>query len=90
MLYNIAKKVCRGLTTSLRHSYGDLIYTNSLSPQSEFPKVPTYRLIDLNGQLLVKDHVYDIKLLVKMLKTMIFVDEMDTILLRVKGQGTFI
>jgi hypothetical protein len=44
--------------------------------------------MDLNGQLLVKDHTYDTKLLVKMLKTMIFVDEMDSVLLRVKGQGS--
>ena len=88
MIYNIVKKAFRGaLTTTLKQSYGELIYTTSLSPQSEFNKVPTYRLIDLNGHLLVKDHTYDTKLLAKILKTMIFVDEMDSVLLRVKGQG---
>ena len=87
MIYNFAKRVVRSLNTTLRHSYGELVYTNTLSHQSSFDKVPTYRLIDLDGQLQVKDHVYDTKLLLKMLKTMIFVDEMDTILLRVKGQG---
>jgi len=88
MIYNFAKTILRRtLTTNLRQSYGELVYTNTLSPQSEFNKVPTYRLIDLNGQLLVKDHIYDTKLLVKILKTMIFVDEMDSVLLRVKGQG---
>ena len=89
MLYNFAKKVVRSLNTTLRQPYGELIYTSTLSPQSAFNKVPTYRLIDLNGQLLVKDHAYDTKMLVKILKTMIFVDEMDSVLLRVKGQGKY-
>ena len=87
MFYNFTKRVTRSLNTALRHSYGELVYTNTLSHQSCFNKVPTYRLLDLNGQLQVKDHVYDTKFLLKILKTMIFVDEMDTIFLRVKGQG---
>jgi hypothetical protein len=75
MIYKIAKSICRGaLTSKLKQFYGELAFTNSFSPQGEFKKVPTYRLIDLNGQLLVKDHIYDTNLLVKILKTMIFVD----------------
>lgn len=89
MISNIVKTAFRmALTSTLKQSYGELTYTNTLSPQSEFNKVPTFRLIDLNGQLIVKNHIYDTKLLVKILKTMIFVDEMDSVLLRVKGQGT--
>lgn len=89
MIYKIAKAFLkRPLITNLQQPYGDLVYTNTLSPKSEFKKVPTFRLIDLNGQLLVKDHIYDTNLLVKILKTIIFVDEMDNTLLKVKGQGT--
>lgn len=42
----------------------------------------------LDGLLLDKKFVYDPQLLTKILKTMIFVDEMDTVLLKVKSQGT--
>jgi hypothetical protein len=35
MIYNIVKKALRGaLTTTLKQSYGELVYTTSLSPQS--------------------------------------------------------
>ena len=52
--------------------------------------MPTYRVMDLDGQLLIKDFKYDTELLTRVLKKMIFVDEMDTILLKVKSQGTFV
>lgn len=88
MIYNLARRTfTKGLLTSLRQSYGELIYTQKLDHTSSFSKVPTYRLIDLEGNLLVKDHKYDTKLLLKILKTMIFVDEMDALLLKVKSQG---
>mgnify|MGYP006897111794 CR=1 FL=1 len=50
--------------------------------------MPTYRVIDLDGNLLIKDFKYDTDLLVRVLKKMIFVDEMDVLLLKVKSQGT--
>jgi hypothetical protein len=50
--------------------------------------VPTYRAIDLDGNLLDKRLQYDAAYLNKILKTMIFVDEMDDLLLKVKAQGS--
>lgn len=44
--------------------------------------------MDLEGNLIDKNYKHDPVLLTKILKTMIFVDEMDDILLKVKGQGT--
>lgn len=76
------------LCRPLRHPYGELVYTHTLSAQSEFPKVPTYRAMDLDGNLLDRTLSFDAGYLAKVLRTMIFVDEMDTILLKVKGQGT--
>ena len=88
MISNITRRaLMRGLTTTLCRSYGELTYTNTLQAQSEFNKIPTYRLIDLDGKLLDTKHQYDAKYLAKILKTMIFVDEMDAILLKVKSQG---
>lgn len=55
--------------------------------QTEFDKVPTFRAYDLQGKLLNKNIKYDCDHLAQILKTMIFVDEMDDILLKVKGQG---
>jgi TPP-dependent pyruvate/acetoin dehydrogenase alpha subunit len=49
--------------------------------------VPTFRAFDLDGKLINKNIKYDSEQLIKILKTMIFVDEMDDILLKVKGQG---
>lgn len=88
MIYNFVRRTfARQLTTTLRQSYGELIYTQNLNHQSEFGKVPTYRVIDLEGQLIDKKFTYDAQLLAKILKNMIFVDEMDSILLKVKSQG---
>ena len=88
MIYNFARRaLSRQLTTVLRQPYGELTYTQELTHQNEFTKVPTYRVIGLDGQLLDKKFVYDPELLTKILKAMIFVDEMDTILLKVKSQG---
>jgi ABC-type amino acid transport substrate-binding protein len=50
--------------------------------------MPTYRAIDLDGNLLDKTISYDPAYLNKILKAMVFVDEMDAILLKVKAQGT--
>lgn len=49
--------------------------------------MPTFRAFDLEGRLVNKDIKYDTEMLNKILRTMIFVDEMDDILLKVKGQG---
>lgn len=43
--------------------------------------------MDLEGNLLDKSITFDPAYLAKILRTMIFVDEMDSILLKVKGQG---
>lgn len=51
--------------------------------------MPAYRAIDLEGRLLDKKVKYDADELAKILKTMIFVEEMDSMLLKIKGQGTF-
>jgi hypothetical protein len=90
MIYNFVRRaITRSLITPLHRSYGELVYTQHLTVQSEFAKVPTYRAIDLDGHLLDKKVKYDLKYLNRILKTMIFVDEMDIILLKVKGQGTY-
>ncbi len=90
MLYNFVRRnlTITTLTKQIFRSYGELTYTQSLTTQSEFPRVPTYRVIDLQGNLLDSKFKYDTAELTKILKTMIFVDEMDSILLKVKGQGT--
>jgi methyl coenzyme M reductase beta subunit len=44
----------------------------------------------LDGKLINKKIKYNCDELAKILKTMIFVDEMDDILLKVKGQGNII
>lgn len=88
-MYNFARSsLARSLRLALRQPYGELVYTQTLSAQSEFPKVPTYRAMDLDGNLLDRNLAFDPVYLAKILRTMIFVDEMDTILLKVKGQGT--
>ena len=43
--------------------------------------------MDLNGKLVDRNAKYDPEYLNKILKTMIYVEEMDSILLKVKGQG---
>lgn len=88
-MYNFAsRRLGQTLCLALRQRYGELVYTQTLTAQSEFPKIPTYRAIDLDGNLLDKNLHFDPAYLTKILKTMIFVDEMDSILLKVKGQGT--
>jgi hypothetical protein len=88
-MYNFAsRRVGTSLRLSLRQRYGELVYTQTLTAQSEFPKIPTYRAIDLDGNLLDRNLHFDPAYLTKILKTMVFVDEMDSILLKVKGQGT--
>ena len=89
IINNIARKaLIRGLSQKLNYAYGQLNFTQSITHQNSFDKVPTYRLIDLDGNLLDKNVKYDIDKLVKVLKTMIFVDQMDALLLKVKSQGT--
>lgn len=77
----------KNLLTLLARNYGELVYTNEMKVQDSFDKVPTFRAYDLDGKLINKKIKYDTDELVKILKTMIFVDEMDDILLKVKGQG---
>ena len=75
MINNIIKKtLIRGLVSSLRYQYGELSYTQSLYSKDSFDRVPTYRLMDLDGKLLVNNHQYDTQKLLKILKTMILVD----------------
>lgn len=75
MINNIARRtLLRGLTTSLLQPYGELTFTDKLTSMHTFNKIPTFRLMDLDGNLLDKNHKYDTPLLVKILKTMIFVD----------------
>lgn len=71
----------------LTYSYGKLSYTSRLTHLSEFAKIPTFRAIDLEGRLIDKNFSYNVELLTRVLKTMIFVDEMDSVLLKVKSQG---
>ena len=60
MIYNFVRKTfSRALTSLNAQPYGELIYTQSLTTQSEFPKVPTYRVIDLQGNLLDSKTKYD-------------------------------
>lgn len=77
----------KNLLTLLARNYGELVYTNEMKVQDSFDKVPTFRAYDLDGKIINKKIKYDTEELVKILKTMIFVDEMDDILLKVKGQG---
>jgi hypothetical protein len=74
MIYNIARRTFGCLTHSLRNSYGELTYTTSLNFENGFNRIPTFRLIDLEGKLLDSSHVYDVPLLTRILKTMIFTD----------------
>jgi hypothetical protein len=46
-----------------------------------------YRVIDLEGKLVGKRVAIDPKILNRVYRTMIYTDEMDTILLKAKGQG---
>ncbi len=87
-LINKISSPSRALLTRLSRPYGELVYTNEMKVQDSFDKVPTFRAYDLDGKLVNKNIKYDTEELVKILKTMIFVDEMDDILLKVKGQGT--
>lgn len=75
MITKLMKKAV-GLTliNSLRYSFGSTVYTQTLNHQNQFEKIPTYRLVDLEGQLLDKSHQYDTALLLKILKAMIYVD----------------
>jgi hypothetical protein len=75
------------LNKLLAFSYGELKYTNTLQTQTQFSKVETFRTYDLDGKLVNSNVKYNKEELLKVLKTMIFVDEMDDILLKVKGQG---
>lgn len=88
IMYNFARRTLQRLTRPLQYNYGELEYTQTLTAQSEFPKIPTYRVMDLDGNLLDKKVNWDGGYLARILRTMIFVDEMDSILLKVKGQGT--
>jgi hypothetical protein len=88
MLYNFVQKPFAQLLSRCVFKYGELTFTTSLQAQFEFPRVPTFRLLDLDGNLLDNKAKYDTQLLTKILKTMVFVDEMDSILLKVKGQGS--
>lgn len=75
MIYNFVRRtLARQLTTTLCQPYGELVFTQTLTHQHEFGKVPTYRVIDLEGKLIDKKFTYDTQLLAKILKTMIYVD----------------
>lgn len=55
--------------------------------QTQFDNVTAYRAFDLEGKLLDKSIKYDLDYMHKILRAMIYIDEMDSILLKVKGQG---
>jgi len=62
-------------------------YTNNLEPVNKSPKQLIYRVIDLQGDLVGKKANIDGRLLNRIYRTMIYTEEMDTILLKAKGQG---
>jgi hypothetical protein len=49
--------------------------------------VSAYRAYDLDGKLLDHSVKFDLDHMNKILKAMIYIDEMDSILLKVKAQG---
>lgn len=59
MLYNFVEKSYSKLFSRYLFNYGELTYTTSLQAQSEFPRVPTFRLLDLDGNLLDNKTKYD-------------------------------
>ena len=65
-------------------------YTNTLQPINKSPKQLIYRVIDLQGELVGKKADVDSKLLNRIYRTMIYTEEMDTILLKAKGQGIYV
>ena len=88
MFGHIARKHVMGrLNQMMAYSYGELSFTTQLQHQTEFKKISTFRAMDLEGNLLDKNLIIDTELHTKVLRKMIFVDEMDSILLKVKSQG---
>lgn len=79
-------KVSALLNKNIR-CYGEITFTQQLERKSEFEHVHAYRAYDLDGQLLDRNVKFDLPYMNKILKAMIYVDEMDSILLKVKGQG---
>ena len=69
------------------YNYGEITFNQDIKVQTHFDHVTAYRAFDLEGQLLDKTIKYDLDYLNKILRAMIYVDEMDSILLKVKGQG---
>jgi hypothetical protein len=59
MLYNFVLKSYSQLLSRCLFRYGELSYTTTLQAQSEFPRVPTFRLLDLDGNLLDTKAKYD-------------------------------
>lgn len=88
MIRHIANRSTR-LLSLLQNPYGELKFVDNIQCQYEFDKVETFRAYDLDGKLVNKNIKYDCNELTKILKAMIFIDEMDDILLKVKGQGRF-
>lgn len=61
MINNIVRKcLIRNLSANIVYSYGELKYTQTINHQNAFDKIPTYRLIDLDGKLLDQKHQYDL------------------------------
>ena len=58
-MINRAFKATNSLIAKVFRSYGELTYTNEIKVQSEFEKVPTHRVIDLDGKLINKNVKYD-------------------------------
>lgn len=66
------------------------IYSYKLQAIDNLPKIPTFRVIDVNGKLIAKE--YDLKpdnkeLFIKIFETMVRLEEMDTFLLMSQRQG---
>ena len=68
-------------------NYGEIKFTQDIIAQNDFTHVPAYRAYDLEGKLLDSKIKYDLHYLNKILKSMIYIDEMDVMLLKVKAQG---
>lgn len=62
-------------------------YTTELKAINKVPQILTYRVMDLKGDLVAQKPNIPGEILNKMLKTMIYTEEMDHILLKAKGQG---
>eukprot|EP01015_Nassula_variabilis_P008310 TRINITY_DN1657_c0_g1_i3.p1 TRINITY_DN1657_c0_g1~~TRINITY_DN1657_c0_g1_i3.p1 ORF type:complete len:446 (+),score=79.74 TRINITY_DN1657_c0_g1_i3:3-1340(+) len=66
----------------------DQVITTKLDFDSQFKTIPTFRVIDLQGNVIAKEYDnLDPKILKRIYKKMVQLEEMDTILLQAQRQG---